>query len=137
VHQRRHAAARLGEPARNAAWPSAQAMRRQDWANRRAASPECFAMGGARNWILGDIGKTGAELLKCNCRDCVEGPGILPLNNAYFGLEADCLPISLSHGHPVNGSWSRGLNQGSTSKSRQRLGRCHGADVGVPIKRTW
>ena len=38
---------------------------------------------------LGDVGKRGAELLKCNCRVCVEEPGVLPLTNTCFGLETD------------------------------------------------
>jgi len=38
---------------------------------------------------LVDVGKRGAESLKCNCRVCVEEPGVLPLTNTCFGLETD------------------------------------------------
>ena len=38
---------------------------------------------------LGDVGKRGSESLKCNCRVCVEEPGVLSLTNTCFGLETD------------------------------------------------
>jgi len=110
-----------------------QADSRRTGARRRRA----VATSAARDWILGDVGERGAESLKCNCRAYVEEPGVLPLTNTYFGLETDCGLVSLSHGYPVNGSWSSGLNQGQTNTTRQRLKQCHGADVGVPVNETW
>jgi len=66
----------------------------QRWARRAVAGAKMPGCQRVMHEVgsLTDVGKSGVELLKCNCRAGVEGPGnrrdeaacVLPLTNACF-----------------------------------------------------